>query len=84
MDHQTSPSYLARKALFAKGIKQGRLTVREIEETLPAGTLTASERWLLYYCLRAAEVEIFDESTGQLDTGIHLAAPMDPSASDAH
>ncbi|MFZ5469386.1 MAG: hypothetical protein ACOZIN_08115 [Myxococcota bacterium] len=69
-----SASYLARKALFAKGIKEGRLTVREILAALPPGTLTAAERWLLYYSLRAAEVEIVDEQTGQVDHGWHEAA----------
>ena len=60
-------SYQARKQLFAKGLKTGRLTVQEIEEALPPGTLTAAERWLLYYSLKAAEVEIVDEVTGQVD-----------------
>jgi hypothetical protein len=63
------PSYLARKRLFAKGLRDGRLTVQEIEEALPPGTLTAAERWLLYYSLRAAQVEIVDERTGEVDRG---------------
>ncbi len=62
-------SYLARKALFTKGLRGGRLTTREIEEALPSGVLTAAERWLLYYSLRAARVEIVDERTGQVDPG---------------
>ncbi|MGA9522163.1 MAG: RNA polymerase sigma factor region1.1 domain-containing protein [Myxococcaceae bacterium] len=61
-------SYNARKHLFAKGLKNGRLTVQEIEEALPPGTLTAAERWLLYYSLKAAEIEILDEVTGELDS----------------
>ena len=69
MENRIGESYLARKALFAKGIKDGRLTVQEIERALPSGTLTAAERWLLYYSLRAAEVEILDEETGVLDPG---------------
>ncbi|MCI0572543.1 MAG: hypothetical protein L0Y66_17455 [Myxococcaceae bacterium] len=73
MENRIGSSYLARKALFAKGIKNGRLTVKEIEEALPAGSLTAAERWLLYYSLRAAQVEILDEETGQVDTGFHLS-----------
>lgn len=63
------PSYLARKRLFAKGLRDGRLTVQEIEEALPPGTLTAAERWLLYYSLRAAQVELIDEQTGEVDRG---------------
>ncbi len=75
MDNRTGKSYLARKALFHKGLRDGRLTVQEIEEALPAGTLTAAERWLLYYSLRAAEVEIVDEETGIIDYGLLEQAP---------
>ena len=70
MDHKIGKSYLARKELFAKGIKEGRLTVQEIEEALPSGTLTAPERWLLYYSFRASQVEIIDEVTGEVDHGL--------------
>lgn len=69
MENRIGSSYTARKELFHKGIRDGRLTVQEIEEALPAGTLTAAERWLLYYSLRAAQVEIIDEVTGQVDHG---------------
>jgi hypothetical protein len=55
----------ARKQLFKSGLRRGFLTVQEIEEALPPGALTAAERWLLYYSLRAAEIEIRDE-TGAL------------------
>ena len=72
MDNRIGKSYLARKALFAKGLKEGRLTVQEIDEALPAGSLTAAERWLLYYSLRAAQVEIIDEETGQVDHGFDV------------
>jgi hypothetical protein len=72
-DVKIGKSYLARKALFKKGLQSGQLTVQEIEEALPAGTLTAAERWLLYYSLKAAEVEIIDEVTGQVDS-----APLIP------
>ena len=41
-DVKIGKSYLARKQLFQKGLKSGRLTVQEIEEALPAGTLTAA------------------------------------------
>lgn len=67
-DVKIGKSYLARKKLFAKGLKDGRLTVQEIEEALPSGTLTAAERWLLYYSLKAAEVDIVDEVTGEVDS----------------
>lgn len=71
MESKTGESYLARKALFTKGIREGKLTVQEILEALPPGTLTAADRWLLYYSLRAAGVEIVDEATGQVDRGWH-------------
>lgn len=69
MDLPLAKSYLARKALFTKGLREGRLTTREIEDALPPGALTAAERWLLYYSLRAAQVEIVDQSTGEVDSG---------------
>jgi hypothetical protein len=69
VENRIGKSYLARKQLFAKGIRDGRLTVQEIEEALPAGALTAAERWLLYYSLRAAEVSLVDEVTGEIDPG---------------
>ena len=80
MDNRVGQSYLARKKLFAKGLKEGRLTVQEIEDGLPAGVLTAAERWLLYYSLRAAQVEIIDERTGRVDPGLHAG---DASASQS-
>ena len=69
MENRIGKSYTARKALFAKGLREGRLTVQEIEAALPPGTLTAAERWLLYYSLRAAQVELVDEVTGEVDHG---------------
>jgi hypothetical protein len=53
-------SHRARKALFTRGIRRGFLTVEEIDEALPPGSLTDAERWLLYYSLHAARVEILD------------------------
>jgi hypothetical protein len=53
-------SHKARKALFTRGIRRGFLTVQEIEEALPPGSLTDAERWLLYYSLHAARVEVLD------------------------
>lgn len=50
-----------RKSLFVRGIRQGFLNVEEVEDTLPPGLLTPAERWLLYYSLRAADVELRDQ-----------------------
>jgi len=50
----------ARKALFTKGIRRGFLTLQEIDEALPAGSLTDAERWVLFYSLHAARVEVRD------------------------
>ncbi len=72
MDARIGKSYLARKQLFKKGVRDGRLTVQEIERALPAGTLTAAERWLLYYSLRAARIQIVDEVSGEVDVGLQL------------
>ena len=66
-------SHHARKQLFQTGLRRGFLTVQEIETALPAGSLTAAERWLLYYSLRAAQIEVRDE-TGALVTVPALTA----------
>lgn len=58
---RTGRNHRAKKELFQKGLQRGFLTIQEIETSLPPGSLTAAERWLLYYSLRAAEVEIRDE-----------------------
>jgi hypothetical protein len=63
---KTGTTHRARKALFQRGIKRGYLTVSEIDEALPHGALTPAERWLLYYSLRASDVEIRDD-TGRGD-----------------
>jgi hypothetical protein len=81
VENRIGKSYVARKALFAKGLREGRLTVQEIESALPPGTLTAAERWLLYYSLRAAQVEIVDEVTGQVDHGF-LIEDQEPAAQE--
>jgi hypothetical protein len=83
VEHRTGPSHEARKALFAKGLRDGRLSVQEIETALPPGTLTAAERWLLYYSFRAAHVEIVDEGTGVSDPGFLPEVLSSPSLSDA-
>jgi hypothetical protein len=53
-------SHKARKALFARGIRRGFLVIGEIDDALPPGTLTDAERWLLFYSLKAARVEVRD------------------------
>lgn len=53
-------SHKARKALFTRGLRRGFLTLDEIDEALPAGSLTDAERWLLFYSLHASRVEIRD------------------------
>ena len=53
-------SHKARKALFTRGIRRGFLSLGEIDEALPAGSMTDAERWLLFYSLHAARVEILD------------------------
>jgi len=53
-------SHKARKALFTRAIRRGCLSVAEIDEALPPGSLTDAERWLLYYSLHAARVTILD------------------------
>ncbi len=57
---KTSRSHLARKELFQRGIRQGSLTVQEIERALPPGSLSEAERWLVYYSLHASGVAILD------------------------
>ena len=54
----SSNSHEARKALFRKGIQQGFLTLADIDAALPPETLSPADRWLLFYSLRASEVEI--------------------------
>ncbi len=76
-------SHLSRKALFRQGVRDGFLTVDEIETALPAGALTSAERWLLYYSLRAAEIEILGDASdldargqGSEDTGDEATEPL--------
>jgi hypothetical protein len=56
-----SESHEARKLLFQTGIRRGWLDLAEIDRALPAGSLSPPERWLLFYSLRAAGVEIREE-----------------------
>jgi hypothetical protein len=60
-------SHRARKELFRRGLRQGHLTLAEIDRALPSGTIGQGERWLLLYSLRAAGVEIRDAAGGSLD-----------------
>ena len=63
---KTSPTHRARKALFQRGIQRGILSLREIDAALPSDALTPAERWLLFYSLRAAGVEIRDENGAEV------------------
>jgi len=71
----------ARKALFTKGIRRGFLTLAEIDDALPAGSLSDAERWLLYYSLYAARVQILDGDGHRLGLE-ELRPPME--ADTAH
>ncbi|HEX9052009.1 MAG TPA: hypothetical protein VF841_15875 [Anaeromyxobacter sp.] len=62
-----SETHEARKALFQLGIRRGHLSLDEIDRALPAGTLSPAERWLLFYSLRAAGVDIRDRDGAQAE-----------------
>lgn len=49
-----------RKELFVRGLRQGYVNVDDVEAAIPPGLMTAAERWLLYFSLRSAEVELRD------------------------
>lgn len=70
-------THAARKQLFQRGIQRGWLALAEIDAALPPGTLSPSERWLLFYSLRAAEVEIRGVAPGS-EEGLSGAAAGDP------
>jgi hypothetical protein len=72
-----SESHEARKTLFQLGIRRGWLELAEIDRALPAGSLTPAERWLLFYSLRAAGVQIRDAD------GVSLESPPEPPQPDA-
>jgi hypothetical protein len=57
----------ARKALFTRGIRRGFLTLDDIDQALPAGSLSDAERWLLFYSLYAARVEVRDGDGRSVD-----------------
>jgi hypothetical protein len=73
-------SHKARKALFTRGIRRGFLSVEEIDEALPPGSLTDAERWLLYYSLKASRVEIRDGEGNTLE--IEERPPAERSGGD--
>ncbi len=62
-----SETHQARKELFRLGIHRGHLSLDEIDRALPAGSLSPAERWLLFYSLRAAGVEIRDREGAAVD-----------------
>jgi hypothetical protein len=66
-------SHRARKELFQRGLRQGYLTVAEIDSALPSGTISQGERWLLLYSLRAAGVDLRNRA----GTHVDLPAPPD-------
>ncbi len=70
-----SESHEARKTLFQTGIRRGWLELAEIDRALPAGSLSPPERWLLFYSLRAAGVEIRDEQGAAVE---ELPEPAQP------
>jgi hypothetical protein len=72
-----SESHEARKTLFQLGIRRGWLELAEIDRALPSGSLSPPERWLLFYSLRAAGVEIRDDHGESLET---LPEPAHPDA----
>lgn len=77
-------SHKARKALFTRGLRRGFLTLDEIDEALPAGSLTDAERWLLFYSLHASRVEIRDSDGRRI--GLEELRPEDAgdAAPDQH
>jgi len=58
VEFKVGQNHHLRKELFARGLRQGYLTVDEIEHALPPGAMTPAERWLLYFSLRAAQIDI--------------------------
>jgi hypothetical protein len=78
-------SHKARKALFARGIRRGYLLIEEIDEALPPGSLTDAERWLLFYSLKAARVEVRDSEGHALDVAERpQVAPGDAEMDQQH
>jgi len=59
----------ARKEFFTRALREGALTLQEVDRALPPGTLSDAERWLFHTSLRAAGVSLVDEETGTVDRG---------------
>ena len=77
-------SHKARKALFARGIRRGYLTIDEVDEALPPGSLTDAERWLLFYSLHAARVEVRDGAGRRVEVKRMDHADEGDPAGDTH
>jgi hypothetical protein len=73
-----SESHEARKALFQLGIRRGHVSLDEIDRALPAGSLSPSERWLLFYSLRAAGVEIRDRAGSSVEVATQPPSDLPP------
>lgn len=69
-------SHLARKQLFRRGLLQGWLSAEEIDRALPATLTSPFERWLFYYCLRAAQIEIARDRVDVEGLGKAVEAPV--------
>jgi hypothetical protein len=63
---RTGRSHRIRKELFQQGLRQGWLSLPDIERALPR-TTGQGERWLFLYSLRAAGIELRDGRGGQVD-----------------
>ncbi|HET7753971.1 MAG TPA: hypothetical protein VFK85_08670 [Anaeromyxobacteraceae bacterium] len=63
---RTGHSHRIRKELFQRGLRQGWLSLPEIERALPR-TTGQGERWLFLYSLRAAGIELRDGRGGSVD-----------------
>lgn len=63
---RTGKSHRVRKELFQLGLRQGWLSLPEIDRALPR-TTGQGERWLFLYSLRAAGIELRDARGGQVD-----------------
>ncbi len=75
-----SETHEARKALFQLGIRRGHLSLDEIDRALPSGSLSPAERWLLFYSLRAAGVEIRDREGAAVEVSREPPGGLPPGA----
>ncbi|MFM2153445.1 MAG: hypothetical protein RL199_1880 [Pseudomonadota bacterium] len=56
----TSLLHRWRRDLFVRGLREGYVDAERVEEEIPPGMMSASERWLLYFSLSASEIELRD------------------------